>query len=186
MTATTCLHFKFGYCRYQSTCCLTHVREICQNEACEIKECDKRHPRLCRYWHDYGRCKFSEYCAYRHEPTHCGFKRNIQEEFTTTELVARVETVESHYQSIQFKVDFLETKVEEMKLNSTEYMQKCITGTAGGTIENLVETVDMHKQKFEVFNEEFHAYSLAVDEIEVSCNRIPIDGNLPIFGCNAI
>ena len=168
MTANTCPHFKFGYCRYQSLCRLTHVREICQNKACEIEECDKRHPRICRYWHDYGRCKFSEYCAYRHEPTHCGSKRNIHKECTTTELVARVDTLESHYQAIQFKVDILETEVKEMKLNFTEYMQKQVTDTAGGsTIENLVETVDLHKLKFEVFNEEFHAYSLAVDEIEV-------------------
>ena len=164
----TCLHFKFGYCRYQSTCRLNHVREVCQVQSCDIKECDKRHPRICRYWHDYGRCKFSEYCAYLHEPTRCGSMRNVQED-CVKKLVATVDTLENQCQAYQSKVDILETQVEDMKLNFTVYMQKHNTGTdtADGTIESLVETVDLHKLKFEVFNEEFHAYSLAVDEIEI-------------------
>ena len=94
--------------------------------------------------------------------------RNVQEE-CIKKLVATVNTLENQCQAYQSKVDILETQVEDMKFIFTVYMQKHNTGTdtADGTIESLVETVDLHKLKFEVFNEEFHAYSLAVDEIEI-------------------
>ena len=34
---------------------------------CNIVKCDKRHPRICKYQRDYGRCKFMEYCRFNHD-----------------------------------------------------------------------------------------------------------------------
>ena len=66
MATEVCLYFKFGYCRYQQTCRKLQVNELCDREGCDTTSCDKRHPKPCRYWRDYGNCKFQNYCLYGH------------------------------------------------------------------------------------------------------------------------
>ena len=64
---TLCLHNKFGFCKYGELCRREHVNEICENEKCKVDSCNKRHPRKCKYFEEYRRCKFSDYCAFSHE-----------------------------------------------------------------------------------------------------------------------
>ena len=45
MTQTICFKNKFGYCRYS----------------------EKRHPKICKYYRDFRRCKFTVGCKYKHE-----------------------------------------------------------------------------------------------------------------------
>ena len=61
-TQYLCLINKFGFCRYGNR----HVMEICEKDACQDSECVQRHPRECRYWRDHSRCKFNEYCKFKH------------------------------------------------------------------------------------------------------------------------
>ena len=63
-----CKYFKYGHCKFQERCHKKHVETICDKEDCEIKECCLRHPRHCRYFQNYGKCKFL-YCSYKHENT---------------------------------------------------------------------------------------------------------------------
>ena len=63
----TCLHNKFGHCRYRDTCRHRHIQEICENSTCEIHNCEKRHPRECRFWNVYNRCKFGDFCSFKHK-----------------------------------------------------------------------------------------------------------------------
>ena len=62
-----CGYFKYGYCRFGRNCLKPHITEECRDRKCSVRECERRHPRLCRYWRDYGRCKFEDNCAFRHE-----------------------------------------------------------------------------------------------------------------------
>ena len=62
-----CQHNKFGFCKHGEKCWKKHVEEICKNENCDINQCRKRHPQLCRYFSVYKRCKFGQYCAFSHE-----------------------------------------------------------------------------------------------------------------------
>ena len=61
-----CEYFKFGYCKFLDTCRLMHIKEKCENQSCEIKSCNLRHPRTCKFYRDYRRCKYSEWCSYEH------------------------------------------------------------------------------------------------------------------------
>ena len=38
----------------------------CESFTCDGRDCDKRHPRVCRFYNDYRRCKFGETCLYDH------------------------------------------------------------------------------------------------------------------------
>ena len=62
-----CLFNKFGYCKYLDTCRKRHTKEVCENSNCEVNKCGKRHPKPCRFYLEYGRCKFGEYCYYKHD-----------------------------------------------------------------------------------------------------------------------
>ena len=64
--ATICQHFKFGYCKFRDNCRQEHVKEICANFDCQVYSCTLRHPKTCRYWERYKRCKFDP-CAFAHK-----------------------------------------------------------------------------------------------------------------------
>ena len=62
-----CLHNKFGFCKHGEKCRNRHIQEICNNDECKVNECARRHPKECRYFRLFKRCKFGEYCAFSHE-----------------------------------------------------------------------------------------------------------------------
>ena len=66
-TQNVCRYNKFGHCKYCENCKFMHVNEECENVACEIINCNLRHPRICNYYRDYQRCKFGEWCSFKHE-----------------------------------------------------------------------------------------------------------------------
>ena len=62
-----CRFHQFGYCRFQERCRRKHINETCENENCSSRECPKRHPRICKYFREFNRCKFGDFCNYRHK-----------------------------------------------------------------------------------------------------------------------
>ena len=66
-TETICKFNQSGFCKFQSHCRKQHYMEICTNTQCSMVTCVYSHPRLCRYFNNFGRCKFEESCAYLHK-----------------------------------------------------------------------------------------------------------------------
>ena len=64
---TVCVHNKFGYCKHKNSCRKRHVEEICISQECDVTDCEKRHPQICKYFRSFGRCKFGGSCAYVHD-----------------------------------------------------------------------------------------------------------------------
>ena len=64
-TQNVCKWNKFGYCKHGEMCRESHVKEICENSSCKIMCCLKRHPKQCKFFTSYKRCKFDP-CAFRH------------------------------------------------------------------------------------------------------------------------
>ena len=65
-TQTVCNFNKYGFCKFRLTCRRQHVTELCDNSSCDILKCNKRHPKECRYYRDYNRCIFGEWCFFKH------------------------------------------------------------------------------------------------------------------------
>ena len=63
-----CNHFKFGHCRFMEKCTKKHINEVCNIADCNTSSCDKRHPKICRYFVHFNRCKFGSFCNYLHMP----------------------------------------------------------------------------------------------------------------------
>ena len=62
-----CLFNKFGHCKFGDICRLEHFRSICDDCDCKINTCEKRHPRECKFWNEYHRCRFGSYCSFKHK-----------------------------------------------------------------------------------------------------------------------
>ena len=69
MTQTLCRRNKHGYCKHGDKCRFRHVYEKCETPDCNVFNCEKRHPKICNFISQYGRCKFTItiYCKYDHE-----------------------------------------------------------------------------------------------------------------------
>ena len=52
-------------------CGFLHVKENCESQECDVRSC-LRHPKICWFLRDYSRCKFGEWCCFRH------VKKNLQ------------------------------------------------------------------------------------------------------------
>ena len=61
-----CLYNKYGYCKHKEMCRKRHVKEICDNNSCEVYKCTFRHPKICKFFWNDGQCKFDP-CAFLHK-----------------------------------------------------------------------------------------------------------------------
>ena len=68
MTGEVCMFNKFGFCKWEANCKKIHLNEICLLEECESRKCNKRHPRLCKYFSERGFCKYGSSCRFDHRP----------------------------------------------------------------------------------------------------------------------
>ena len=64
-TQNVCGWNKFGYCKLSEKYRRMHIKDICDQSDCDVKKCDLRHPRICKIYLDYKRCKFDP-CAFKH------------------------------------------------------------------------------------------------------------------------
>ena len=65
--ATICKFNQIGFCKFLSYCRNMHINEKCSEIKCEDRNCLKRHPKICKFYQLYNRCKFGEYCAFTHK-----------------------------------------------------------------------------------------------------------------------
>ena len=64
-----CRYNKFGFCKYGEVCRKKHVSEKCYKSSCEVGACDLRHSKICKYYREFKRCKFGQYCYFDHKET---------------------------------------------------------------------------------------------------------------------
>ena len=72
--ANVCKHFKFGFCKFGEKCKKQHLKEICQTEDCNLKTCNKRHPKICKF--------FSLYISYHITATFLSRSPHYMQQFS--------------------------------------------------------------------------------------------------------
>ena len=59
---------KFGYCKLRNTCLKTHENQKCEEKKdCNFWNCSLRLPQSCRFFREFKRCKFGEFCKVSHD-----------------------------------------------------------------------------------------------------------------------
>ena len=111
-----CLFNKFGYCKYLDTCRKQHTKDICEIPQCEVTKCFKRHPRTCRFYQEYGRCKFGEDCYYRHNKNETNSKIVEELEKVKEKSEHNKAEADAEIECLKNKVAVLERKLEEVNI----------------------------------------------------------------------
>ena len=102
---TVCLFHNYGYCKYRETCRNIHYKETCEVKSCETPGCAKRHPKNCRYFNIYNRCKFGTFCSFAHVTSKVS--NNYEDEETKDKIVSldmRVKTLEEKNEHLEREV----------------------------------------------------------------------------------
>ena len=108
-----------------------HVNEACQNPECEIKTCNMRHPRICTYFRDYRRCKFGEYCSFKHEENNIG--NIISDNQRTNDRLSEIEILLKEKDNLANILDTLNEKIADLD----KYLEK-----QDNKIEELEKKID--------------------------------------------
>ena len=170
-----CRHHKYGFCKNQETCRLKHVNDICEKKGCEIDKCSQRHPRSCKYFQEFKRCKFGSYCLYRHEDSQilC-YTKNHEEKFKaltekTTELETKVACLSellnvktAKTENLELKLNTLEEKVEQ---DSKDLIQK---------LNSLSDSLDQISERIKEVEQNNYILMHAVDDVEKASKVIQI------------
>ena len=121
-----------------------HVDETCENQSCEIVKCQSRHPKHCRYFRDFGRCKFNPCKSNQiifdvENDAIKGIERKHEE--INTKLIAIDEKLKQL--DFQEKLLEIEEKVETQRLAKDNIIEELTVQIKGmnGTIANLAETL---------------------------------------------
>ena len=118
---TVCQHNKYGFCKYRDNCKLRHVTDICEDENCEAERCLQRHPRQCRFYREYYRCKFGDYCLFSH------MRAPDKKDDELETMKARLEILENKNVEMTSDLNDKYLEIKELQISLNEVRAKCDT-----------------------------------------------------------
>ena len=113
---SVCQRNKFGFCKFGTLCRNQHVDEKCNDEYCDIENCQKRHPKKCYFYGLYRMCKFGEFCRYEHE--------EVVDKKNDMKALMEEEAVKSSIKFQSIEKDINNLKNEIMKLTEENIILK--------------------------------------------------------------
>ena len=151
-TARVCNYNKFGYCRFGDKCNLTHNNQVCDKTGCPVANCDFRHPKQCKYFKTYQRCKFTTYCSYKHD-----------ENLTNSEnMKTKMHTFEDNVSKLEKSLEVAEKKIESLK--------KMIKKHENFTMDLLEKIFETQKESFT--NVEIEIKEKITDKMEIIVAKV--------------
>ena len=107
-TQNVCRYYKFGHCKFADKCRFNHIHEKCGNSSCEIRSCKLRHPRICKFFRDYKRCKFGEWCSFDHD-------NNNNNEDTINTIMEKIQNLETVINEKDLMIQELAQKIKKLE-----------------------------------------------------------------------
>ena len=99
-------------------CKKKHINETCPTFQCQVEDCGLRHPRLCKYFFEFGRCKFGLQCSY----FHLSLNTNSSPENDIEELKSEIARLEEKVLELD---NFISTLKEQEKTVKMVNSNKC-------------------------------------------------------------
>ena len=153
-----CRYNKFGFCKYGEVCRKKYISEKCYESSCEVGACDLRHPKICKYYREFRRCKFGQYCYFDHKETDS-------------------EALEKKVNELTIKVENLEKKMKEehiVQLKSDSEKIKKLVQEKDDLIQELVKKIELMDQKINERSESNQEKSL-VEKSVLACKFCPFE-----------
>ena len=150
---TVCQFNKYGFCKFGETCRHLHLSETCENKLCETSSCPKRHPKTCRYFSIYNRCKFGSFCFFNHEIEDLETQNGDDEmktrlaflEDQVIKLEAKIKDNDVEIKDLEEKSQCLERKLETV----VESMKSGLETTVKKVTEEILKTIVTRQDVFE-------------------------------------
>ena len=176
-----CLFYKFGHCKYLETCRKQHVHNICENDSCEITNCEKRHPKICRYYTQYHRCKFSSFCSFSHRisdlPSH--EHENVETKEKVDELEEKLKEKEEVIQLLKVKIEEIDERNRNIELElkrvfeTVKTISAVIVKEATDAVVKIISKQQDDSEKrseklFESFNQQLSVISTMLTSVSAS------------------
>ena len=124
---TICKHNQYGFCKFADKCRYHHIQGICTSPQCELSNCTLRHPKKCRYFHNYNNCKFGDHCAYDHTLQSNGKETNKEKDILKViqDLKDEIDSLKEKNNKLEERINDLEddTVSEELRCQNLKY--KC-------------------------------------------------------------
>ena len=147
---TLCLFNKFGFCKFGDKCRKHHVNDNCERHSCDVLTCTLRHPNVCKFDRDLGRCKFDP-CAFLHiENENCieSLKKqneDILEKISKLDdMIKEIDDKIIESKLFQEKLKIVENKMDQFKsFESEAYKKDCL-------IEELTKRVSVIENNLHV------------------------------------
>ena len=142
-TLNICRYNRFGYCRYGEICRKHHIDELCGDSNCDSSNCVKRHPKECKYFRNYRRCKFNP-CKFSHNDV--ASVVDLQKFNIIAEKIDTIEETLKHKIEIDQKVKELDERIKlldnEIKTMETSLVKDSKAVEKMEAFEDLVKTVE--------------------------------------------
>ena len=153
-TETICKYNQYGFCKHRMNCRKQHVMEVCSNHQCNNLTCTLRHPRPCKFFLNYGRCKFEDACAFLHirnGVTSQEFE-NLKEK--TNRIEELFNETENNLKAAKARIAFIEEQNERLKTEVAKALEiaKVTELVVKESIEKLVATVSKQQDEMEKRN----------------------------------
>ena len=113
MEINICRRNKYGYCKYGDKCHFRHEKVICNDSNCNIFNCERRHPKVCGWYQQYGKCKFT---SFKHVSTDNieNLRKRVEENTTKlSEIEKALEAIKKEEGKIQNKIEVFEKELEK-------------------------------------------------------------------------
>ena len=158
---TVCKFNQSGFCKFLTQCRKQHVMNICPTTQCNNVNCLLRHPRVCKFFSNFGRCKFSDSCAYLHN-----FDKNVDDKISELESeIQKIKTKIKEVETIQLRLESLETRLNIIENASVKMSEK--TKPTGNEIK-----MEEFELKLSQLDENFYVLVKSVDDLEKTSNLL--------------
>ena len=130
---TLCLYNKFGFCKFKEKCRENHVQDICERSSCDVLTCSLRHPNVCKFYRDLGRCKFDP-CAFLHIENENSLDSLKKQNDEILEKISKLDDTIKELDNkiiesklLQEKLKIVENKMDHFKsFESDAYKKDCL------------------------------------------------------------
>ena len=172
-----CQFNKFGFCKFQINCFRYHENGKCQNVQCSVRDCSFRHPRECRYFRDYGNCKFGEFCKFNHKAFRNEnnieideIKKKLEElksqiDAKNKEINHKNSEIESMSKKVEHKIASIEEKMNVMEKNLNELRKE------NNVLKNMIASKEKESEENVDLEENFSKM-----ENNLDCNKCDFIG----------
>ena len=152
-TENVCRFFKYGFCKFKLRCRYKHVTKVCDDEKCNQETCQKRHPRICKYYVNFGSCKLGSNCAYAHKIQRK--EENGRLEQKLDELARIISGKDDVIRKLESKIDDLIQKNKEKDLVIEKLVRdvKDLTKKKDKPVTKAKSSVSKKKQKETIVKE---------------------------------